>query len=714
MLSGTKKFTRRQYRTKFSILEANIYENDASIRKYLERILDQVNIESVTLKNGQIDSTTALGKLNDQMTQLVSFHKELATALAQAADQERVASIQHNIEAGAQLTELFGKIAFSHDPATAYRINTGARAIATIASGAVRLSHSTLDTGAKLLAGLSMGNAALSIVSMFGPFGQDQTTAMLEAGFSSVRSDIHTLSMAMNEQFAVVEKGMKIIYDNMNDRFDKLDQEYERLDSRVDQLSNEVKLYYGVTSAALGAALRQPYWVSYKLCTAPGIEAFLSAADLIEKCLAQITVFASQVADQQVLTGQVLFDYRLPSEEASPLLDQQPSQYQMGFLQSSLINSGARSRNLPSSLSASSPSPYVWASAVDTYFFELGLGPKLVAPVSQTTLAAVSANNTTDIIRAGERTLGTINALRRSGVDVALQIYREKASDLANKLSAAATTELITRDLGITKVVDYRNAAFSFYDNDDFKIELQRGTQVAVVQGPHQTNLPIQRYRRFVLPPLSLRGGDAANRIDRWSNSAMTQWIYDDQQYPLNKYEPIEIATSDKDSAESLSKANEAYLADVPYSQLTPEAVNLLEKEWSRLTVTNTDLDLGRACVALSTARLYVMELAVFGRTEMSLDEQWVQPLERLPGAASSASIQTDCNEVLAVLRDSLASAKPSGAQTVNRYIAGWVENILLSRVDAFANAYKLAAFEGDVPEVEMRVKRLQVLPQTN
>ena len=67
-----------------------------------------------------------------------------------------------------------------------------------------------------------MGNAALSVISMFGPFGQDPTTAMLEAGFSSVRNDIHNLSLVMNERFDRVEAGLQAIYSRMNDRFDRV------------------------------------------------------------------------------------------------------------------------------------------------------------------------------------------------------------------------------------------------------------------------------------------------------------------------------------------------------------------------------------------------------------------------------------------------------------------------------------------------------------
>jgi hypothetical protein len=692
------------------MLEAQIYEGDASIRRSLGKILDQVQIELIRLKNGQVDNATAITNLNAQMAELTKAHKELATALAAAAERAEVEKIQHNIEAGAQLAQLFGKIAFSNDPASAYRINVGARAIATIAGGAVSLSHGGLDTGAKILTSLSMGNAALSVISMFGPFGKDQTTELIEAGFSSIRSDIHNLSLVMNERFDRIEAGMQAIYARMNDRFDKLDRQYDRLRSQLDALDRAVKEYYGVTSEALAAALSQPYWVAYKTCTAPGIEKYLDVLQL-HQCMAQMTVFAALIADQKVLSGQVLFDFRLPAEEAAPQLDKINSQYQAGFLQSSLINSAAHPVDLPAPLLGLSPSPYVWSSVVDAYFANLELGPKLKAPISKEALAEISIDDTSDLIKAGNSALKTVGALRRAGVDVALQIYRRKVSEVADKLGKAAVAELTHQDVQITKDVGYADAIGGFYDNDGLKIELRRGTQIATVVGPHQENLTIHRYRRRILPRMDLRGGMADRKIESWLNLARTQWVKDDAHYPLSSYEPNEIVTTEGEIRKTLDQANTLYLAEVPRSQLTQAAADLIDKEWSRFTQTKADLDLAKGCLGLSNARLYVMELALFARTESSLDERWLRALEQLPGAAT-APAGAECAEIIALLKDAAMPSDLDKQQVAKRYFSAWVENVLSARAEQFSKVYKeTAVFESDLPEVEMRMKRLETLP---
>src|SRR5271166_1549147 len=243
------------------------------------------------------------------------------------------------------------------------------------------------------------------------------------------------------------------------------------------------------------------------------------------------------------------------------------------MLQSSLLNSVYQPGEISSSLANLAPSPYVWSSVVDAYLFNMSLGPKLSTPINFGALVAISRNDTEDIISAGRSILHTIGALRLDGVDAALKNYKQKSSKLAEVLSKTAVDELAGQDLKINSDVDYRDVKCDYYDNDDLKVELRRGSQIATVVGPKQGNLIVRTYRRRILPPMSLRGGNAGAKIDNWCagqySLARIQWVRDDAHYPLSSYENNEIKTDDESIRKATTQANLSYLLAVNYSQLT-------------------------------------------------------------------------------------------------------------------------------------------------
>lgn len=85
------------------------------------------------------------------------------------------------IDAGVGVVQLFSKVAFKNDKRASTEIDTAATSLGTMSSNIVKLATpgALANTGAQILAGVGIANAALSIISLFGPSGQDATARMI-------------------------------------------------------------------------------------------------------------------------------------------------------------------------------------------------------------------------------------------------------------------------------------------------------------------------------------------------------------------------------------------------------------------------------------------------------------------------------------------------------------------------------------------------------
>jgi hypothetical protein len=235
--------------TPFEMLDATIREADPSATTSLIDALQGITVDKMSLRQGPVTHDNAANQVSATLRSITSAQSELTKALANkgaAIDADKtIKEKQQNIQAYAALAQLASSVAFKDNPTAVYRINTTVRGLQTITDNIIGLGkEGAVGTGEKILAGLSITNAAFSMVSMFSPM-KDQTTTMIEAGFSAVRQDISNLAEAMNKQFAAVEAGIVRLGGIMNTRFDDLEEQVDQIKKPLSDLTVAIKAKSG-------------------------------------------------------------------------------------------------------------------------------------------------------------------------------------------------------------------------------------------------------------------------------------------------------------------------------------------------------------------------------------------------------------------------------------------------------------------------------------
>lgn len=680
---------------KAHLKDVEIKGRDRAIRAKLTDILSDVS--NISAKVDAVQS---------EMADLAALHrtlsKTLTEQLAEAQKVARVAQIQSDIDTGAQFAQLLARVAFAKNPAAAYRVQVATDGIAMIAKNVVSLS-SGLQTGAKIAAGLNITNAALSMVSMLGSGGADPTASMIQSGFASIRADIHALAESMNDRFDRVEQGMSIIYTGMNNRFDKLDRQYERLVQQLNQMDQEARLHYRLSDEALASLLSQDYLASYKTCTSPGIEAILTGVTL-KGCQSNFAVFVGENAKQRVLTGDVLFDPRWEPEEAAIRIDGVDDANRMGFLRSSLQNGQGRPGVSISGLTILAPSPYVWAQVVDTYVATLALGPQMKDPVSEDQFILMATNDLNDFFNQASRIAEVEKSLRTDGVKVAAEIYRVRLKEVADLLSAAANQHAASEDLSILADSDYREAIGGYTDNDHLQIVLRRGTGISVIDGPQKgERIEVKNYQERNTGPIDIRGDGKAN-TEAWLSQARNVWLQNDDptQWGLNTYGPP-INTSSEQVIVARIKANEQYLAAVKVSDMISEARDTVTKVPYGFIAPQNDSNIVKACLNLSAARLYLMQLALFDRSPGEDQAAWIEELTLLPGGATGKDSPA-CDDLISFWRTTDIPPAEQWKVAAREFYRAWIVASVTERLDRFISAYEGGAHGGQSALIASRM----------
>ena len=703
--------------TPFEMLDATIREADPSATTSLIDALQGITVDKMSLRQGPVTHDNAANQVSATLRSITSAQSELTKALANkgaAIDADKtIKEKQQNIQAYAALAQLASSVAFKDNPTAVYRINTTVRGLQTITDNIIGLGkEGAVGTGEKILAGLSITNAAFSMVSMFSPM-KDQTTTMIEAGFSAVRQDISNLAEAMNKQFAAVEAGIVRLGDIMNTRFDDLEEQVDQIKKQLSDLTVAIKSENQVTDDALTAILSQPFWIAYAMCSGQDAQLALTRADFYAECIVQQGEFGSKFAQSSLLNGAAFFDKTKSPQDAILDLATLDPAYWTGFLQASLLKAaGDQSTSYPW-LKTVSLSPHIWATTSDAYLASLKLGPELKqGSLTQSQTQGLAKNFTNGLIGAGKSAISVVSSIRSDGVKIGQKVYEGSIESLAKKVSAVIVPMLSSRDLGIVADQEYDEVKVLFYDNDDLKVELRRnGKQVVVTAGPQKgTPIAIRSYYRRVLPPVSLRGGHAQAVINGQSTQANNDWIKQPQgaPYGIQTFEPNPIVTDPASIQADTNNAGMTYLKAVPVAQFLPAGRSAISQAFGGV---GSDPGVQNACADLSNARLYLMNLSMLYRSSVSLGKDWMDALAAMPGSDPSGDVSKACEEIIALV---LQFPQPADAPKalVDEYVRQWVTEALKNRLTKFDAAYSKAPVDTDVAEVEARLVALKsVLP---
>ncbi|MER9426306.1 hypothetical protein NKI88_28285 [Mesorhizobium sp. M0317] len=154
------------------IEEIKLEAQDQNTRDQVTQIVQMLKGLKVDIE----DPEGPIGALKSQMNAIAASNTELINILKtqqRAADKaDKIREQKAKIEAGAQFTDMLGKIVFANNPEAAYKVSVATKGLSSIAQNIVDISHAE-KIGQQLLSGLSATNAALSMISMFSAFGED-------------------------------------------------------------------------------------------------------------------------------------------------------------------------------------------------------------------------------------------------------------------------------------------------------------------------------------------------------------------------------------------------------------------------------------------------------------------------------------------------------------------------------------------------------------
>lgn len=685
-----------------------IRARDNETRKQVAEILK--GVKDISLNLG--DQKESLDSIERAMGDLATYNRNISESLQaqmnEADRKQKLQDLKDSIDTGAQFAQLLAGVVFKKNPASAYKVGVAVNGITTIAKNIIDLGGG-LETGAKIAASMNVANAAISMVSMLGGSGADPTAAMIQSGFSSIRADIHDLSIQMNDRFDRVEEGMAIIYSNMNKRFDRLNYQVERVIKLIEVMNRRELIQWTTVPEALAALLSQKFFTSYSLCSSPGGEAFLSIRDLRE-CQINYTIYSRQGAKQKVLTGDSLFNPDLNPEESMLKLASIEEQYHLGYLQASLRNGIGNPGASSAMLSLRTASPYTWASVVDAYIATFSLAERLREPISEKEFVKLTWQELPTLRDEAIDILNAEKAVRTDGVAIAVKIYLKRLEELAAALSADAANAAGTEELAITGEDDYRYVLAGYSDNNHLRITLRRGSALFVKEGQEKgKNLITTRYRSRTLPDVDISGNGQAN-TEAWIHLAQTQLVYDDDplRFGLNTYES-EVVTSESEIASAKLGAHSSYIASAKISEMNDSAKKAMFSFPTKFKLPESNLTTANACNMLSLSRVYLFQLALLDRTISGEKPRWYEALGEIPGGGAIGA-KEECSEIIDFWARSALPSSLEQAKLTRDYFQAWITNAVDVKVKAFVEAYNSADQDVTVPLIQSRLVEIDRL----
>ncbi|MFB9262445.1 hypothetical protein ACFFWD_04565 [Bradyrhizobium erythrophlei] len=693
---------------RFDAISADVKVGDQLVRDYVDLIFGSINTDVVQLeKDGKVikadvkDLKGGMKTLQGQVTQLTGDHNKLAKLVIDAnkkqAEAAQVAAQHERIAAGVSTVQLLGRIVLRNNPDAQYKLTTGVKSVGAIADAVVELGRNGVTDAAKILLSGNIANAALSIVGLFGPGGQDPTIALLQSGFASVRADIHQLESEMNDRFDRVDRALDTIYSSMQTRFDEITDRLDVFNTRLNSLSIGQKQEYDLSISAFQALLKQQYKVQIQTCRNPEAPKYLTYGDFAQ-CLTVISLYGTDDAANDVFTGAVFFDPNLQPEQAADRLDTLDPDYLRGFLAASLKNQSASVGEPGSSaIQAASPSPMGWSGAVDTYLAVRGIAPKLKS-AKKIKLSALTGESLKRLQDTGNKLFGSVVALRRYGAPVAMDIYMRDAKAAAKPLAKAIVAHLAESNLGVVETGDYRkNTHVFFNDGNDIDFDLYRGSAQYVTAGPDKGNLvtKVSVQHRHVVSGKQATAGNVA-----WLQKAMDDALHDDTSFGLGTYESPVVTPADEVKA-AVKQANATYLSKVKMTEWPAQAISALQTSFADYAGTE---ELKTACSKMAESKHYLDALATLYRSRIDLTKGWPTELQALPiGTADDAT----CGDLAKfVSQAGPVEAKDGLAVDV---LAGVIADRVSARLAKLRQEYAAAPMDDSkLPEIELRLQRIQ------
>ncbi|WP_342726364.1 hypothetical protein AAFG07_05565 [Bradyrhizobium sp. B097] len=693
---------------RFDAISADVKIGDQLVREYVDLIFGSINTDVVQLeKDGKVikaevkDLKGGMKTLQEQVTQLTGDHNKLAKLIVdenkKQVEAAQVAAQHERIAAGVSTVQLLGRIVLRNNPDAQYKLSTGVKSVGAIADAVVELGRNGVTDAAKILLSGNIANAALSIVGLFGPGGQDPTIALLQSGFASVRADIHQLESEMNDRFDRVDRALDTIYSSMQTRFDEITDRLDVFNGRLDGLSIVQKQEYDLSISAFQALLTQQYKMRIQTCLNPEAPKYLTYGDFAQ-CLTAIALYGTGDAANDVFTGAVFFDATLQPEQTVDNLDALDPDYWRGLLAASLKSPKASVAEPGlSAIRVESPSPMGWSGAVDTYFAIRALAPKLKS-AKEIKLSSLTGGSLKHLEETGNKLFGSVVALRKYGAPVAMDIYLRDARAAAKPLAKAIVAHLAESNLGVVAIGDYRkNTAYFYHDGNDVDFDLYRGSAEYVTVGPDKgtlvTNVSVQH--RHVVTGYQATAANVA-----WLQKSMDDALHDDASFGLGTYEPPVVTPAD-DVKAAVKQANATYLSKVKMTEWPVQAISALQTSLADYAGT---AELKTACSKMSESKRYLDALATLYRGRIDLTKGWPAELQALPTGTASDAI---CGDVArAVSQAGPIEAKDGLAADI---LADIIADRVNARLTKLRNAYAAAPMDDSkLPEIELRLQRIQ------
>ncbi|MGJ5084960.1 hypothetical protein ACQR06_05445 [Bradyrhizobium sp. HKCCYLRH1065] len=693
---------------RFDALSADVKVGDQLVRDYVDLIFGSVSVDVVQLeKDGKVikadikDMKGGLKTLQGELTQLAGDHNKLSQLIIdenrKKAETVRVVAQHERIAAGVSTVQLLGRVILRNSPDAQYKLTTGAKSIGAIADAVVDLSRSGVTDAAKILLSGNIANAALSIVGLFGPGGQDPTIALLQSGFSSVRADIHQLQAEMNDRFDRVDRALDTIYSSMQTRFDEITDRLDEFNRRLNILSVRQRQEYYVSISAFQALLTHEYKSKIQSCRNKEAPSYLTYYDFAQ-CLTAISLYGTDDAANDVFTGAVFFDPALQPEQAADGLDTLDPDYLRGFLAASLKGKGSLVGEPGSSaIQVAIPSPMGWSGAVDTYLAVRAIAPRLKS-ANDIKLAPLTSDSLKRLQNTGNRLFGGVVALRKYGAPLAMDIYMRDVRAAAKPLAAAIVAHLADSALGVVEVGDYRKWDPTYFNNgNDIDFELYRGAAQYVVVGPDKGNLvaKVSVQHRHVVSGYQATAGNVA-----WLKQRMDDALHDDANFGLGTYEPPVVTPADEVKT-AVKRANATYLGKVKMTEWPAQATSALKASFTDYAGTD---ELRGACSKMAESKRYLDALATLYRSRIDLAKGWPAELQGLP---TGTAIDKICGDLAKAISEA-GPIEPRDGLAVD-VLTDVIGERISARVVKLRQQYAAAPMDDSkLPEIELRLQRIQ------
>lgn len=689
----------------FEALSIGIKAEDSRVADYIDLIASTVQTGLVRLhKGGKLidvdvkDAPAAMKVLASEFVGLTKEHSALAKSLIdevrKAADGKQVALQRDRISTAVTSVQLLSRVVLRNDPGAQFKIATGARSIGVIANAVADLKRNYLQDGAKVLLSGNIANAALALVSMFGPGAKDPVVTMLESGFGSVRQDIKQLREEMHDRFDRVDKALEAISATLETRFSRLDKKIDALQRSVDALSVEQRAHYKIEIEAFAALLSQTYRRTLSYCLNSQAKEYLDYG-AYANCLVVVAQYGADDARNYVVNGAVLFNPSGQPEEAARLVGRIEAAFLRGLLAQSLSGSAALLGPSASTIMRKVPSPTAWANAVDTYFSLRDLAPSIknpepikVVPLTEEALSRMKS--------AGEETLVGVYGLRREGAEVALEIYLRDALALIRPAVQTILDRLSARNLDIMREDPIATTQPS-ETATDMNGYLIRGQQLVFKKGLDENKKVIEIWtrRHYVITGVRKTQAGIHDVVTRGLPEAL-------RVTPLESYNEARKDTLKADIAAAVAKANREYLNKEKMSAWPAKALEALKEA---VTAGPEPEDLKTACRKLGETKLYLDTLVTLYRDKVDLSEDaWARELAALPTASDG---ENPCSDFMRFAFSDGSGLAPQEGRAAD-ILEATIRERIYRQVGRFRHEYGNSKVNTVVPEIQLRLDRIE------